>query len=52
MEWYVGHLDRYPEFRTQAKTLDELERRLQTFYTSLQKTNPSDNRRHGRLDVA
>jgi hypothetical protein len=52
MGWYVGHLDIYPEFKAQAKTLEELEHRLETFFTSLQKTSLSNNRRHGRLDVA
>jgi predicted RNase H-like HicB family nuclease len=52
MGWYVGYLDKYPDFRTQAKTLDDLERRLETFFSSLQKSSLSNNRRHRHLDVA
>jgi hypothetical protein len=52
MGWYVGYLDKYPEFRTQAATIESLKHRLLTFYDSIKKSGLAYNRRHGRLEVA
>jgi hypothetical protein len=52
MGWYVGYLDKYPEFRTQATTIEDLKHRLQVFYDSVRNSGLSYNRRHGRLEVA
>ena len=52
MGWFVGYLDEYPEYKTQAETLVDLEFRLRTLYTSVLKANLEQSRYHGQLKLA
>jgi len=33
--WYVGHIQEYPDYETQGKTLDELKKNLLEIYSDI-----------------
>ena len=35
-EWYIGHLQKYPEYESQGETLDELKKNLLEIYYDIQ----------------
>lgn len=35
--WYVGHIQEYPEYESQGKTLDELKENLLDIYNDIRK---------------
>ena len=36
--WFVGHIQEYPDFESQGKTLDQLKENLLDIYEDIQKT--------------
>jgi predicted RNase H-like HicB family nuclease len=34
-EWYVGHIQEYPEYESQGKTIDELKENLLDIYNDI-----------------
>lgn len=41
-EWYVGHIQEYPEYESQGKTLDELKENLLDIYNDIRQGLVSD----------
>ena len=35
-EWFIGHIQEYPDYESQGKTLDELKENLIEIYTDIQ----------------
>jgi len=35
-EWYIGHLQKYPDYESQGETLDELKKNLLDIYHDIQ----------------
>jgi predicted RNase H-like HicB family nuclease len=50
--WYVGHLDDYPDYNTQGKTLEEFEDMLRSLYEDIKTYDFSFVRHHGTLKIA
>ena len=50
--WYVGHLDDYPDYTTQGKTLEEFEDMLRSLYQDIQTFDFSFVHHHGKLQIA
>ena len=40
--WYVGHIQEYPEYESQGKTLDELKENLLDIYNDIKQGLVSD----------
>jgi predicted RNase H-like HicB family nuclease len=51
-DWYLGHLDDYPEYDTQGKTLQELEAMLKDLYRDLTTENLPGIKHKGVLEIA
>ena len=41
-EWYVGHIQEYPDYESQGKTLDELKENLLDIYDDIKQGLVSD----------
>jgi predicted RNase H-like HicB family nuclease len=41
-EWYVGHIQEYPEYESQGKTIDELKENLLDIYNDIKQGLVSD----------
>ena len=50
--WYLGHLDDYPDYDTQGKTLDELETMLKSLYNDLTSEEIPGIKHKGFVEVA
>ncbi len=51
-EMWLGYLEEYPDYRTQGKTLDELEENLREIYTEVASGNIPNVRKTAELKVA
>ena len=50
--WFVGHIQEYPEYETQGKTLDELKDNLIEIYNDIQNGLVPDAEAFQLLEVA
>ncbi len=51
-EWFVGHIQEYPEYESQGKTLNELKENLIGIYTDIQNGLVYDAEPFQLLEVA
>lgn len=49
--WFVGHIQQYPDFESQGKTLDELKENLLDIYKDIQKGLAPDAKPSQLLEV-
>jgi len=51
-EWWLGHLEEYPDYKTQGGTLEELEENLRDLYRDLTSGEITHIRKVSELEVA
>ena len=51
-KFLIGHLDEYPEYPTQAFSIDELETNLQDIYEMINKGELEILNKHGVMELA
>ncbi|MBM3436706.1 MAG: type II toxin-antitoxin system HicB family antitoxin [Bacteroidetes bacterium] len=51
-DWWIGYLDEYPAYLTQASTLEELADNLKDIYSELTSGNIPSVRKTGVLEIA
>lgn len=51
-EFWLGHLDEFPDYTTQGMSLDELKEQLQDLYRDLMSGVIPGVRRHASLEIA
>jgi predicted RNase H-like HicB family nuclease len=51
-DWFIGHLQEYPDYESQGKTLDELKENLIEIYHDINKGLVPDAERFQLLEVA
>jgi len=51
-DWFVGHIQEYPDYESQGKTLDELEKNLIEIYDDINKGLVPDAEPSHLLEVA
>jgi hypothetical protein len=50
-DFFVGHLDDYPEYPTQGENLKDFEENLLDIYNMIQEGTLEANQKHGILEV-
>jgi predicted RNase H-like HicB family nuclease len=50
--WFVGHIQEYPDYESQGKTLDELKENLLDIYEDIKKGLVPDAKPYQLLEVA
>ena len=51
-KFLIGHIDEYPEYPTQAFSIDELEENLQDIYTMIRDGTLEAHNKHGIMKAA
>jgi len=51
-KFLIGHIDEYPEYPTQAFSIDELEANLQDIYEMINKGTLEAHNKHGVMEIA
>jgi hypothetical protein len=51
-KFLIGHIDEYPEYPTQAFSIDELEANLQDIYEMINKGELETHNKHGIMELA
>jgi hypothetical protein len=51
-DFWLGHLDEYPDYQTQGKSLDELKEHLLDIHRDLSSGLIPSARRHSELEIA
>jgi predicted RNase H-like HicB family nuclease len=51
-KFLIGHIDEYPEYPTQAFSIDELETNLQDIYEMINKGELETSSKHGVMELA
>ena len=51
-KFLIGHIDEYPEYPTQAFSIDELETNLQDIYEMINDGTLETHNRHGVMEIA
>jgi len=51
-KFFIGHIDEYPEYPTQAFSIDELEANLQDIYEMINDGTLEVHNKHGVMEMA
>jgi predicted RNase H-like HicB family nuclease len=51
-KFFIGHINEYPEYPTQAFSIDELEANLQDIYEMINKGELETCNKHGVMELA
>ena len=51
-KFYIGHINEYPEYPTQAFSIDELEANLQDIFEMIQDGTLEVHNKHGIMEIA